>query len=95
MAQTENGLPPATWQAAMDKVLAGTEFVGYVRYFERWGFVGNGDADPTPHEHDECFHVTVTIPGYDDLVGSGATVEAAAEAARSRVESHLEQQKGE
>jgi hypothetical protein len=78
----------------MNKVLAGTEFCGYVRYVERWGFVGHGDG-ATPHDYEDSFRITIIVPGRDPLVGSGRTLEDAAQAARGSVEEYLKEQEGE
>ena len=85
--------PPKEWQEAVEKVLVGTDLTARVQHSEAWVFIGDVESGASPREYNDYFHVTVTVPGRT-LVGHGETLELATTAARSRVESYLNEQKG-
>ena len=87
--------PPRDWLEAAKRVVAGTDLMVKVQHSEAWTFVGDEDSgEATPLEYDEHYHVTVPVSDQEPLMGHGNTVEAAADGARSRVESWLSE-KGE
>lgn len=91
----ENQKPPREWTAAAQTVVQGTDLLARVQCSEAWDFVGDSaTAVVTAGESNRHYHITVFVPGKEPLTGHGETLEAAATAARSRVEAYLKEQEG-
>lgn len=76
------------------KVVEGTDLLARVQCSESWEFTGDAETgEVSTYEHHRHFHVTVIVPGKEPIVGHAETLEGAANAARSRVESYLKDQK--
>ncbi len=77
---------------AVAKVLQGTDLLARVQVSESWEFTGVDSDLVAVLEHHKHYHVMVLVPGQEPLVGHDVTLDGAATAVRSRVESYLKEQ---